>query len=206
MGQINLLKTSGSAVLTPRTGFVSMFVDENETLKAKTSSGTILPSILTADSASYAQSAVTSKTAEYTVNATSIYTSNAATSANQPIAWNTAKYESSNINNRITWSAGNTNFKLAVGGTYKIEWILPGYFGNTNYYKMMMQYSDNGGSTWQLLRGGDAYASVSNGGGTNWGGGGYAVDFTIGSATRLWRVLTETNGVPAGPTLVISLS
>lgn len=94
----------------------------------------------------------------------------------------------------LTVTSGTT-FALS-NGIYKIEWALP--FQQSNTYNIMV-LQENVSGTWSTFLNENAYAAVSNGGGTDWGGGTFAADvIDCSSSTRTFRLI-NTDG--AGRTL-----
>ena len=94
----------------------------------------------------------------------------------------------------LTITSGTT-FALS-NGIYKIEWALP--FQQSNTYNIMV-LQENVSGTWSTFLNENAYAAVSNGGSTDWGGGTFAADIVdCSSGTRTFRLI-NTDG--AGRTL-----
>lgn len=84
----------------------------------------------------------------------------------------------------------NTTFALS-NGIYKLEWALP-HQQTITYNIMTLQEYASG--TWSTFRGDPGYASIANGGNTDWGGTTYAADIVdCTSGTRTFR-LTNTDG------------
>lgn len=89
----------------------------------------------------------------------------------------------------------NTSFTLS-NGIYKLEWALP--YQPTNTYNIMV-LQENISGTWSTFLNDNAFASLSNGGGSDWGGGTFAAD--IVDCTSGLRVFRFVNTDAAGRTL-----
>jgi hypothetical protein len=99
-----------------------------------------------------------------------LFRSSSNTSAGQAItSWNS---RFNNIASGDLTITSLTEFVLS-NGIYKIEWALP--FQSSNTYNTLVLQELSSGS-WGTFRGDAAYASLSNGGNTDWGGGTFAAD------------------------------
>lgn len=197
MSQINLFKTTGSLVQKPKNGFVAMFADESDTIKFKKSDNTVVDTLLTATSASYANQAEISTRADYGYQDTIVYRATTTTSANGAVTW-TELYRNAPAS-VLTLQNSDTEIKVGQGVAFRMEWYI-GYVPSSNYFTMDAQYLV--GSTWTAWRGNVAYGRVVTGGGTNWGGGTYAVD--VATSNQTFRFLAGSNGLPVGVGLIFT--
>lgn len=114
-----------------------------------------------------------------------IYRSTANTSTNTSITW------ANRFNNMAAGDlvvTNNQEFQLS-NGFYKIEWGLP-YQNSATYNQMQLQEFSSG--AWGAFGGSASFASVANGGDTNWGGGSYLVDAVdCSTSTRRFRVFNN---------------
>jgi hypothetical protein len=115
-----------------------------------------------------------------------IFRSTSNTSAGSVItSWN-ARFNNISSGDLAIYSL--TEFTLS-NGIYKIEWALP--FQSSNTYNTMVLQEFSSGS-WGTFRGDAAYASLSNGGNTDWGGGTYAADILdCSSAPKTIRIINN---------------
>ena len=80
----------------------------------------------------------------------------------------------------------NTTFALS-NGIYKMEWSLPFQQSNTYNVLQLQEYTSG---AWNIFLNDGGYANISNGGGTDWGGGTFAADVVdCTSATRTFRLI-----------------
>lgn len=131
-----------------------------------------------------------------------IFRSTSNTSAGSVItSWN-ARFN--NISSGDLTITSLTEFALS-NGIYKIEWALP--FQSSNTYNTMVLQELSSGS-WGTFRGDAAYAALSNGGNTDWGGGTYAADILdCSSAPKTIRIFNNDGGSRTlfkGVTLIIT--
>lgn len=131
-----------------------------------------------------------------------IFRSTSNTSAGSVItSWN-ARFN--NISSGDLTITSLTEFALS-NGIYKIEWALP--FQSSNTYNTMVLQELSSGS-WGTFRGDAAYASLSNGGNTDWGGGTYAADILdCSSAPKTIRIINNDGSSRTlfkGVTLIIT--
>lgn len=131
-----------------------------------------------------------------------IFRSTSNTSAGSVItSWN-ARFN--NISSGDLTITSLTEFALS-NGIYKIEWALP--FQSSNTYNTMVLQELSSGS-WGTFRGDAAYASLSNGGNTDWGGGTFAADILdCSSASKTIRIINNDGASRTlfkGVTLIIT--
>lgn len=194
MAQINQYLTSASYVVKPKSGYAAMFIDENKTIKLKDDQGTVMGSVLSADTASYAVSSSYTADALLASGNTVIYRATSTTSANGVVSF------AQQFNNTYSGFVTVTNNQeFVVARTSKIDWYI-GYVPANSYYTMTLQYYSSG--TWQTFRGDLSYATVATGGSTNFGGGTYATDYI--SANTRFRLLAGSSGLPVGVGLVLT--
>jgi hypothetical protein len=114
-----------------------------------------------------------------------IYRSTANTSTNTNVTWSN---RFNNIASGDLVVTNNQEFQLS-NGMYKIEWGLP-YQNSATYNQMQLQEFSSG--AWGAFGGSASFASVANGGDTNWGGGSYLVDAVdCSTSTRRFRVFNN---------------
>jgi hypothetical protein len=131
-----------------------------------------------------------------------IYRSTSNTSAGQAItSWN-ARFN--NIASGDLTFTSSTTFTLS-NGIYKIEWALPFQSSNT-YNSLQLQELSSG--SWGAFRNDGGYANLSNGGGTDWGGGTFAADILDCSSTSKTIRIINNDGASRtlfyGVTLIIT--
>lgn len=114
-----------------------------------------------------------------------IYRTTANTAAGSVVTWSN---RFNNIASGDLAITSNQEFQLA-NGYYKIEWGLP-YQTTETYNQMQLQEFVSG--SWVAFEGSASFASVGNGGSTNWGGGTYLVDaVNCSSVSRRFRILNN---------------
>ena len=115
-----------------------------------------------------------------------LFRSSSNTSAGQAITtWNS---RFNNIASGDLTVNSSTTFTLS-NGIYKIEWALP--FQSSNTYNTMVLQELSSGS-WVTFRNDAAYASLSNGGNTDWGGGTFAADILdCSSGSKTIRIINN---------------
>ena len=115
-----------------------------------------------------------------------LFRSSSNTSAGQAItSWNS---RFNNIASGDLTVNSSTTFTLS-NGIYKIEWALP--FQSSNTYNTMVLQELSSGS-WVTFRNDAAYASLSNGGNTDWGGGTFAADILdCSSGSKTIRIINN---------------
>lgn len=115
-----------------------------------------------------------------------LFRSSSNTSAGQAITtWNS---RFNNIASGDLTVNSSTTFTLS-NGLYKIEWALP--FQSTNTYNSM-QLQELSSGNWGPFRGDSGYATLSNGGNTDWGGGTFAADILdCSSGSKTIRIINN---------------
>ena len=131
-----------------------------------------------------------------------IFRSTSNTNAGQAITtWNS---RFNNIAAGDLTVTSTTTFTLA-NGIYKLEWALPFQSYNT-YNTMQLQELSSG--TWVAYRNDAGFATLSNGGNTDWGGGTFAADILdCSSVAKTIRIINNDGASRIlfyGVTLIIS--